>query len=119
SEGDLEGYSVDGLRVLLTSESSTGQLYYGLLDEEDVTAEGFNPYILDYERFVEPDPARENHRGTVMAGAFANANIRGRIVTVNRTDIAFEDPRLEPRKPRDDEERRDFATAPGRRYAAS
>src|SRR5690606_5683974 len=46
----LEGFSVDALRVLLTSESSTGQLYYGLLDEEDVTAEGFNPYILDYER---------------------------------------------------------------------
>lgn len=115
----IEGFSVDALRVLLTSESSTGQLYYGLLDEEDVTAEGFNPYILDYERFVEPDPARENHRGTVLAGAFANANIRGRIVTVNRANIEFDAPRHDPRGNRDDEDRRDFATAPGRRYAAS
>src|SRR5690606_5894472 len=62
---------------------------------------------------------RENHRGTTLTGTFGN--LRGRVVTVNRSHMGTLG---NPRRPRNsddpkDDERRDFGTIEGRRYAAS
>lgn len=122
-EQNFEGLAVDMLHVALTSEMGTGEAYYGLLDEDKVAAEGFNRYILDSDRFVEPDPVRENHRGSMLAGSFRN--FRGKILAVNRDipEPASGEPASgnwkEPRGGDDGDARQDFATASGRRYAAS
>lgn len=115
-----EGLAVDLLHVALTSEMGQGEAYYGLLDEDKVDAEGFNRYILEPDRFVEPDPVRENHRGSMLAGSFRN--FRGKILAVNRDFPEAESGKAwkEPRGiDEDGDARQDFATASGRRYAAS
>lgn len=114
-ERDQERLGVESVRFSLTGEQGSGTVYYGLLGEDHVGAEGFNDYILDPDRFIEPDPARENHRGTMLQGAFAN--LRGTALAITRTNYTWKP--MDPRDPDNGDERRNFATQPGRRYAAS